>query len=207
VRCNRRAKLLGVALLVGAAFLAGVGPAEGSKQATIHFTFTGYANNVRVRPPLVGAFQLGVSKIHGSGTLGPGTVLGSYVDTDDPLYSRYPFSWLRAKIVGYSFYQAPHAKFTKITATVEITSSSRPKLECEPGMRATLTVYDSNDELSNGKPSDYVTVGRWKGGQTEGAKCGHVHGWTNEDGGGRTSPSYGGPPDGGQRAIVKVTVS
>jgi hypothetical protein len=128
-------------------------------------------------------------------------VSGTFVVTHDPLYSRYPFSSVRGKVIGYSYFQAPHAAFTKITLTVEITQSSNPKVECAPGLRGTMVVYNSAKQLSNGKSSDYVTIGRW----SKERGCGAVHGWTNEDAGARTSPTFGGPPNGGQWAIVRVS--
>lgn len=67
-------------LLIVLAGLLLVGPASGSGQSTITFSFKGYANNVRVRPPLVGAFQLGVSRISGSGSLAPGKLTGTFFD-------------------------------------------------------------------------------------------------------------------------------
>jgi hypothetical protein len=175
---------------------------DAGPSATIHFSFQGYANNVRVRAPLVGPWQLGVARIHGSGVLGGGDLTGSFVDTDDPLYSRYQPRWLRAKVVGYRYFQAAHGEFTKLTLTVMITRSSHPTDECAPGLTGRLVLYDARAKLSNGEVADYVTLGSWSG------KCNtHVHGWTNEDGGARTSPSFGGPPNGGQWAVVRATAS
>ena len=56
---------------------------------------------------------------------------------------------------------------------------------------------------SNGKPSDYVVMGKWTA-----SRCPtFVQGWTNADGGARTSPTFGGPPNGGQWAVVRITSS
>lgn len=189
-----------VSLLVGLACLPAAGATPVQKEstaATLTFSFSGYANNVRVRPPLVGKWQLGVARIRGSGSLGASGVAGSFVDTDDPRLSQYDNRCLRAKVIGYSYKQAPHAAWTKITLNVEITRSSHPDDECSPGVRGILVLYDAKANLPNGEPGDYVTLGHWNG------KCNtHVHGWTNADGGARTDPPHGGPPDGGQRAIV-----
>lgn len=190
-----------VATVAAFAGLAGAAAGRGDRgAAALTFSFNGYANNVRVRPPLVGRWQLGIARIRGSGRLGgAGGTDGAFVDTDNPHDARYDDRWLRARVIGYSYYQAPHAAFTKVTLNVEITRSSHPGDECAPGLRGVLVLYDTQEKLENGKPGDYVTLGRWNG------KCNtHVHGWTNADGGARTDPPHGGPPDGGQRAIVHV---
>jgi hypothetical protein len=104
-------------------------------------------------------------------------------------------------VIGYSYYQAVHAAYTELTLNVEITASSTPDGDCPVGARGVLTLYDSAQKLSNGERSDYVTI-HWP----RAARClAHEQGWTNEDGGARTRPSRGGPPDGGQWAIVSVT--
>lgn len=188
----------GVLVVVGSALLLFPLGSFGGHSATIAFSFQGYANNVRVRPPLVGKWQLGVARIRGSGTLSPG-IVGAIVDTDDPLLSQYEPRWLRARVVSYRYKGGAHGAFRKLVLTVEITRSSHPDDECAPGLTGTLTLYDTPATLDNGKRADYITLGRWSG------KCNtHVHGWTNEDGGARTSPSFGGPPNGGQRAVVSV---
>jgi hypothetical protein len=86
-------------------------PAGAGPTATVRFSFTTYANNVKVVAPLVGPWQLGTARLRGSGALGGGA------------------------------------------------------------LRGTITF---------------------------------VQGWTNEDGGPRTSPSRGGPPDGGQWGVVRI---
>ena len=169
-------------------------PAGAKRESTITFSYSTYANNVRVRAPLVGKWQLGVARQRGSGVGASGSIVG----TNDPLLTRYNETFLRAQVVGYKYFQAAHAAWTKLTLTIEVTRSSEPN--CEAGTRGTLVLYDSDAKLENGEPSDYVTV-RWPA-----HRClGYVQGWTNEDGGERTSPGYGGPPRGGQWAVVRIS--
>jgi hypothetical protein len=177
-----------VLVLVGAVALFPLtvaGPAGSTQAATITFSFQTYVHNVRVVAPLVGPWQLGTARLHGSGKLGGGGLRGSIVDFTDPLYSRYPPASMRAKVIGYSF----------------VTGATNGGPRCEPGVRGVVTLYDSAAKLSNGERSDYVVMGHWTA-----ARCPtFVQGWTNEDGGPRTSPARGGPPSGGQWAVVRIT--
>jgi hypothetical protein len=186
-----------------AALLAGAGPAGGKQAATITFSFQTYANNVKVVAPLVGRWQLGTARLRGSGRLGDGDLRGTIVDVTDPLYSRYPPASMHAKVTGYNYTAAAHGAYTKLTLNVEITSATNGGLRCNPGVRGLVTLYDSAAKLSNGERSDYVVMGHWTG-----ARCPtFVQGWTNEDGGPRTSPARGGPPHGGQWAVVNIRIS
>jgi hypothetical protein len=188
----------------GSAFLllALIAPSAGAApSATINATFRTYANNVRVRPPLVGRWQLGTARLHGSVTLTSTSIDGTFSVVNDPLYSRYAPHSIRAKAIGYQFYQAAHDAYTKLTLNVEVTASSTATGDCAIGARGILTLYESAQKLSNGERSDYVTL-HWP----RAAHClAHEQGWTNEDGGARTSPTYGGPPHGGQWAIVRIS--
>jgi len=141
--------------------LAFAGPAGGTRASTIHFSFQGYANNVKVIAPLVGPWQLGVARIRGSGTLGSGQLRGVIADVTDPLYSRYKPASMRAEVIGYSYVGGAHGAYTKLTLTVEITSAAQGGPRCEPGTRGIVTLYDSAAKLSNGERSDYVVMGRW----------------------------------------------
>lgn len=186
----RRLRLL---VLLAALPLVLTAPAGAKRESTITFSYRTYANNVRVRAPLVGAWQLGVARQHGSGVGASGSIVG----TNDPLLSRYRDTFLRAQVVGYNYFQAAHGAWTKLTLTIEVTRASEPN--CDAGTRGTLVLYESDQKLDNGESSDYVTV-RWPA-----HRClGYVQGWTNNDGGERTSPAYGGPPRGGQWAVVTI---
>jgi hypothetical protein len=165
--------------------------------STIRFNFRGYANNVKVVRPLVGRWQLGTARIHGSGTLSSSSLQGEIVVSNHPRYSRYPPSSMHAQVVGYSYYQAAHATSTTLHLTIEITRTDAAR--CEAGDRGILTLHESGQRLSNGQRSDYIVMGHW------GGRCpGFIQGWTNDDGGPRTSPHYGGPPHGGQWATVTI---
>jgi hypothetical protein len=191
---------LSAAVLI--ALLAVSGPAGAGQTSTIRFSFEGYANNVKVVAPLVGPWQLGTARIRGVGTIGGGVLRGTIVDDTDPLYSRYPPASLRAHVIGYHYVGGAHGAFKKLTLTVEIDDATNGGRHCDPGVRGVITVYDSKARLSNGEPSDYVVMGHWTA-----ARCPtFVQGWTNEDGGPRTSPARGGPPNGGQWAVANIRV-
>jgi hypothetical protein len=187
---------------VAAAFLVTAAPAGSTRALTIAFSFQGYANNVKVVAPLVGPYQLGVARIRGSGTLGGG-VSGTVIDIGTPLYPRFKPASMRAAVFGYHYVGGAHGAFTKLTLNIEIVSAANGGPNCVHGTRGILTLYDSDAKLSNGETSDYIVMGHWAG-----AKCpGFVRGWTNDDGGARTRPTFGGPPDGGQWAVVRTSVS
>jgi hypothetical protein len=164
----------------------------------IRFSFRGYANNVKVVRPLVGDFQLGIARIHGTGTLSSSSIDGTIDGSNHPLFTRYAPNSMRAQVVGYSYHQAAHGTSTTLQLTIQITQTDAPR--CAAGDRGTLTLYESGKKLSNGQRSDHIVMGNW------GGRCPEfVQGWTNEDGGARTSPHFGGPPHGGQWAIVKIS--
>jgi hypothetical protein len=179
-----------------------IGPA--SAMGEIKFSFRGYANNVKVVKPLVGPWQLGVARIHGSGRIGEGSDFsGSLEDDSQPKFSRYPPASMRSRVVGYRYSAGAHNAFRKLKLTIEITDATNGGKTCDPGVRGTITIYDSKAKLDNGEPQDYIVMGHWTS-----SRCpGFVQGWTNEDGGERTSPTFGGPPNGGQWAVVKIRSS
>lgn len=164
----------------------------------IPFRFATYANNVRVLPPLVAEWQLGVSRLSGTGVISNGTVTGTFTDTDDIRGGRRPGRRsLSGKIIGGTYTENGNTR--RLTLTVEITSTSHPSEECAVGLRGTLDLQDSDDRLPNGKPNDWVGLGSWTG------KCNtHIHGWNNSDPGPRTEPPTGGFPNGGQWADVSI---
>lgn len=193
-------RVLPAALAVAALLLAPGAAGRPATSPTLRFSFEGYANNVRVLPPLVGKWQLGVGRIHGQGVFAPGRVSGTLTDTDDPKLSRYEPRSLRARIVGGNWTIAAHNVSRTLVLTVEITSSSHPDDECAPGLRGRLTLFDTDAKLSNGQVDDVIVLGKWAG------KCNtHVHGWSNVDNP-RTDPTSGGR-GGGNWADVRVKVS
>jgi hypothetical protein len=194
-------RTLAAAAVIGLVLMLAIaGPAGGRSATTIHFSFQTYANNVRVVAPLVGAWQLGTARLHGSGLVGDGRFLGTVVDFTDPLRARFPSASMTARIVGYRFEGGAHGSYRKLTLTVEIESATNGGQNCDPGTRGVVTLYDSAQTISNGERADYVVMGHWAG-----ARCPtFVQGWTNEDGGARTSPAHGGP-HGGQWAVVNIS--
>lgn len=190
-----------LAALAGMALAATAGSAGAGSSGGTDFSFRGYANNVRVVKPLVGEFQLGRAHIRGSGTLGPGSAFdGTIRANTEPKHSRYQPASMRANVVGYRFSQAAHGVSSKITLTVEIESARNGGPRCDPGVRGTIEIVDSSLKLDNGQRRDRIIMGGW-----DDDRCPtFVQGWTNQDGGARTSPRHGGPPDGGQWAVVRV---
>jgi hypothetical protein len=188
----RRLMTLPIALLL-------LGAAPSAASADVDFSFRGYANNVKAVPPLVGDFQLGKARIHGSGLLGA-SASGTIVAEGEPKFSRYPPSSMRAQVIGYKARFGAHDSFTKITLIVEIISATNEGKDCTPGVRGKIKLLDTKSKLDNGESADHIVMGDWTGDRCPGL----VQGWTNDDGGERTSPQYGGPPKGGQWAVVRA---
>lgn len=190
--------LLFAALAACPGLLSGQTPASSPTalpDGPIDFEFEAYANNVRVVPPLVAEFQLGVSRLSGRGTIRDGRVTGSFRDTDR---LRLGTRSLDARIVDGTYREIGSTRL--LSLRVEITASSHPSDECAPGLTGLLEIQDSPDSLpGNGQPNDFVRLGSWSGDCRT-----HVHGWNNTDGGPRTAPESGGPPGGGQWAVVEV---
>ena len=159
-------------------------------------SFRGYANNVRVLPPLVGKWQLGVGRIQGSGSIAGGTVSMTFTDTDTPRLAQYAPSYIKARVVSATFNRSGDT--TTLDARVRITASSLNGGQCPVGDEGELRLVDSPDRISNGQSADSIVLWRWT------AKCGHVHGWNNADQGARTQPPTGGPPNGGNWATVSI---
>jgi hypothetical protein len=165
---------------------------------TIHFSFTGYANDVKVVPPLVGPFQLGHSRFSGSGTLSGASISSTMYDSFVPRFSRYPLAHMYAEVISYSYYPAQHDKYSTLGMTVRITETNAKN--CASGDRGTLKLLHTTARLKNGALGDAIGL-HWLRG-----RCSTFEqGWINADGGAKTSPSFGGPPHGGQWAIVKIT--
>jgi hypothetical protein len=174
------------------------------QQQTIHASFHGYANDVKVYAPLVGPWQLGVSHFNGTvtitpiGAAGATSITGTITDTFAPLYSRYPATSMSLQVTGYSYEKTAAA--TKLVLAVQILTTSGTGARCVTGDKGTLTLQESAVKLSNGQRSDLIAM-EWGP-----VRCPqYEQGWKNADGGPKTSPPYGGPPSGGQWAIVRIT--
>jgi len=169
----------------------------GPPPTAVKFSFHTYANDVRVVPPLVGPWQLGFSHFIGSGTLGS-TFSSSLYNTFAPHSLRYPFVHLSAVVVGYSYYSAPNGSYKTLDMTIQVTDSNAKF--CTRGDRGTLKLLQTTQRLKNGALGDAVGLS-WPSG-----RCPTFYqGWINSDGGAKTSPPTGGPPSGGQWAIVNIS--
>lgn len=173
-----------------------------SHSPTIHASFQGHANDVKVVPPLVGPYQLGVSRFRGNITITPqgggaSTITGTITDSNQPRFPQYPANSMTAQVIGYTYHKAPHGAYTKLTLTIQILDTNGAR--CATGDQGTLTLLQSAHKLSNGQRSDAI-------GMAWGGRCPQFEqGWINANGGAKTSPSFGGPPNGGQWAIVKIS--
>jgi hypothetical protein len=162
--------------------------------ATRRWSYRGYANDVKVVPPLVADYQLGESHSDGSGSGATGSVRTRFTEK----YAKYggPY-FFTAKVTGFSYRASAHGRTQKMVLKVTITDTNARR--CHVGDTGTLTLRDSTKKLHNGQPADRAAYA-WDGGQCPG----FVQGWSNADGGAKTRPHRGGPPDGGQWAIVKI---
>jgi hypothetical protein len=173
--------------------VGGTIPLTRAAQSAPRWSYRGYANDVKVAPPLVGPFQLGVSHSSGSGTGAQGTVTTRFTPKNQQRYGG-PYSFT-ASVTSFSYHASAHGTTKKLVLHVTITQTNGPK--CQSGDTGTLTLTDSSKKLSNGERQDKAEFA-W-----DHARCpGFVQGWSNADGGVKTSPHYGGPPHGGQWAIV-----
>ena len=145
----------------------------------------------------MGPWQLGFSHFNGSGTLGS-TFTSTMYNTFAPHSSRYAPAHMHAIVVGYSYYRAPHGRYRTLNMTIEVTETNAKV--CARGDRGTLKLLQTTQRLKNGAFGDAVGLS-WAGG-----RCPTFYqGWINADGGAKTSPHFGGPPNGGQWAIVKIS--
>ena len=150
--------------------------------------FAGYANDTRVAPPLVGSFQLGVARIHGTADLSARTS-GSFTITFNARHGAG--AGLTGAIIGGV------VAGTKVTMRFRVVQA-HPR--CAAGTVATLTAVSSSTRLSNGQSADSVILSGWP----RLPNCAtFVMGWTNQDEQ-ATTPTSGGP-GGGEWASVTVT--
>lgn len=166
----------------------------------IRFDFKAYSNNVKVLPPLVADWQLGISDFSGSGIIRDGMISGNVMDSDRLKQPRPGNRSQASEIIDATYQKIGDVQ--RLILTIRITASSHPSEECAVGLTGTLTIQDSPETLRNGKLDDFIHLAGWSG-----VCATHVHGWNNEDPGPRTSPPTGGPPDGGQWAIVNISVN
>lgn len=150
--------------------------------------FAGYANDTKVAAPLVGPWQLGIARIHGTAYLS-GRTSGSFTITFNASHGQ------GAGLVGTIIGGVVDA--TKVTMRFRVVQA-HPR--CAAGTVATLTAVSSSTKLSNGQSSDSVILSGWP----NLPNCAtFVMGWTNQDEQ-ATTPTRGGP-GGGEWASVAVT--
>lgn len=165
----------------------------------VRFSFKTYANDVRVGPPLVGAWQLGVSRMDGSGVISADGKLvsgGSVSNTFRPnRYTWHPYPGTFAyRVTGGTVTLTPVPRLV-LDVVLTRASSPAPKFTCRSGMRGTITLVDNDAKLANGQSADTATV--------QVPACGHSQGWGNIDDP-NTQPPRGGP-GGGKWAVVEIT--
>jgi hypothetical protein len=165
-------------------------------QRALHFSFRGYANNVKGVRPLVGDFELGVARIQGFGDLGP-TPQGTIIGSNRPHSPKYQATNMQASVLRYSSRKGAHGGDQVIEMTIQIASTDAPR--CAVGDQGTLSLRKSSKRLRNHQRADWILM-RWNGDR----RPEFVQGWTNDNGGARTSPHFGGPPHGGQWALVSI---
>lgn len=183
-------------LFVLVLLLAVLLPAAALGTSAPQWSYRAYANDVRVVKPLVGDFQLGTSNSRGSGVGLSGSVGTTFTPKNRAKYGG-PYSFT-ASVNGYRFSATAHNVTKKIVLAITVTSTNAPK--CAAGDTGTLTLIDSSKKLSNGERRDKARYA-WDNGRCPG----FVQGWDNTDGGPKTSPQHGGPPHGGNWAIVSIS--
>jgi hypothetical protein len=199
------------ALIKGATQKAG-------KISKITFSFSAYANNVRVGPPLVGRFQLGYSQIRGSGSVdGTGrlTFGGTIRDVHWPNAATFPrppsqyhYS-ISTKVVWAT--RLTIGAYTRLELQLVVTSTGHPE-SCRTGTRGVLILTDDDRKLTNGETADSVVIHFPRAGGPLIAPDGqascrtHNEGYDNHDDP-NTQPPYGGPPKGGEWATVNIAIS
>ena len=176
-RRARRSVAVCGSLFAAAGCLIGLVPGPATAGTAPEWSFKAYANDVRVVPPLVGDWQLGKSRISGSGV----GFDGSLRDTWEPHKARYQPAQMRSHVTGYHYRQAAHGVSETLVLNIVIDSTDSPG--CAAGDTGKLKLVDSTQKLSNGESADRVSMS-WKN-----DRCpGWVQGWSNEDGGRKTSP-------------------
>jgi len=167
------------------------------------FSVSTYANDVRVRPPLVGWYQLCLSRLNGSGWYGPsgavafGTFTQSISCPSRPGGPRDSDHSISHEIINgtVTVKTSPAGPVRTLQGQIRVTSSRRPDL-CPVGQVGNLTLRDSPQRIANGQNADFAQT-LWPGDPCP------DQGWDNRDAP-AAEPTKGGPPDGGHWAIVKI---
>ncbi len=178
-----------------------------SQKSTIKFSFSGYGNPQRPFPGYVGVFQLGPSRIEGSGEIDPNTGLlvngGLIGHSDDLRDYRYPSHRTNWKVVKLLDFQSVGG-VSSLKLGVQVTGSNIPAI-CPVGTYGVIDLVDDNRLLSNRLSSDWIRteMPNPPAQNSEGSlACGtHSHGMNNVD------YSWTDPPRGGYGIWANVTIT
>ena len=168
------------------------------------------ANDVRAGPPLVGWFQLCLSRLSGSGRLGGDGAIAEggrlFQFNKCPKRRGGPRTfdasvmWQVVKgttktstvTLNYGDHGRVKARTTRLVAEVVQTYDSA---RCPVGTKAVITLRDDPRHLGNGQKRDRAEVA------PSGSKCSH-QGWSNRDNPNNDPPRGG--PGGGQHAQITI---
>jgi hypothetical protein len=183
---------------------------SGAKPDRLRFTLSGYSNPQRPFPGYVGPFQLGPVRISGSGEIreSDGAVLsgGLINHTDNLRMDQYPNHVTTWQVVRGLGVQRAGAR-TVVRLQVRVVSSNYPNI-CPVGTLGVLTLIDDKTRMGNGQTSDSIGTEMPNPpslAPDRGAACRtHNHGMSNTTVD-WTDPPAGGPPAGGNWAVVNLT--
>lgn len=183
---------------------------SGARPDRLRFTLSGYGNPQRPFPGYVGPFQLGPVRISGSGEIreSDGAVLsgGLINHTDDLRMDQYPNHVTTWQVVRGLGVQRAGAR-TVVRLQVRVVTSNYPNI-CPVGTLGVLTLIDDKTRLGNGQTSDSIGTEMPNPpslAPDQGAACRtHNHGMSNTTVD-WTDPPAGGPPSGGNWAVVNLT--
>jgi PAN domain-containing protein len=184
---------------------------SGARFDRLRFSFSGYGNPQRPFPGYVGEFQFGPVSISGSGEIreADGAVLsgGLINHTDNLRDNRYPNHTTTWQVVRSLGVQRAGVR-TVVQLQVRVVSSNYPDI-CPVGTLGVLTLIDDKTRLANGQTSDGIATEMPNPpsiAPDQGAACrSHNHGMNNTTVN-WTDPPVGGPPSGGNWAVVNLAV-
>ncbi|MFZ1700340.1 MAG: hypothetical protein WBO10_08225 [Pyrinomonadaceae bacterium] len=178
-----------------------------SASQRIKFSFDGYGNPQRPFPGYVGPFQLGPSRIQGSGEINrrTGAVIsgGRIGHSDDLLGGRYRSHRTNWQVVRLLNLQSSGG-VTTLRLGVRVVSSNIPSI-CPVGTYGIVELVDDNRLLSNRLTADSIRteMPNPSASNSEGTlACGtHTHGMNNDD------YSWTEPPRGGYGIWANVAIT
>ncbi|MEZ5727106.1 MAG: PAN domain-containing protein [Burkholderiaceae bacterium] len=187
------------------------GPAQAIK--TFSFDFSAYGNPQRPFPGYQGPWQLGPVTVRGAGVVraSDGALVGGgqvSISVDTPRGGQYTRHRVTAQVLRMTRIQNIGGG-VEADLQVRVTSSRYGQI-CPVGTLGVVTLIANKARLPNGQTSDGLRTqfpspfSRAPDGQ---AACRtHVHGFNNVDVP-YTDPPRGGPPSGGNRAVVNLSAN